>query len=283
MELFEDFTPALGSPLAFHLNGKISVREEAGVVEVKYGPFPLAKFNRGDWAETHQAAVTLADSYQISHVIVAKICQLDRNTVSKLVKTKQFLGLRYIFENDKGPAAPWKVVDEIVAMIDQAVKDDPTITNAKIVGLLEQAGHTISETSVRNVRNRHRSSLKESSTPLAERLATLQEKSRVAERIAQRELLIHQMQLFQAELPETVMQLDPFDYAKGYVHLAPAQSRPSRDYLRRLRVGMSCHYAGGLLYDAILERFGFRQIIQQVFSDCPANGTRTVIRWRSFF
>jgi hypothetical protein len=271
MELFEDFTPAPGSPLAFHINGKISVREEAGAVEVKYGPFPLAKFKRGDWAETYQAAVTLADSYQIPHVIVAQICQLDRNTVSKLVKTKQFLGLRYIFENDKGPAAPWKVVDEIVAIIDQAVKADPTITNAKIVGLLEQAGHTISETSVRNVRNRHLSSLKESPAPLAERLATLQEKSRVAERIAQRDLLIHQMQLFQAELPETVMQLDPFDYAKGSVHLAPAQQR----YLRRLRVGMSCQYAGGLLYEAILERFGFRQIIQQVFSDClPAGAHR---------
>jgi len=264
MELFDDFKPAPDSPLHFYRHGKIGVREEAGAVEVKYGPFPLAKFKRDERAEIYQAAVTLADHYQLPQVVVAEICQLDRNTVSKLVKTKQFLGLQYIFENDKGPKAAWKVVDEIVVMIDQAIKDDPTITNAKIVGLLAQAGHTISETSVRKVRKRHPSSLKESPVPLAERLTTLQERTRVAERIARRDLLIHQMLLFQAELPETVTQLDPFDYAKGYVHLTPAQ----RDYLGRLRVGMSCQYAGGLLYGAILERFGFRQIIQQVFSDC---------------
>jgi hypothetical protein len=270
MELFDDFKPAPGSPLDFHINGKISVREEAGKVEVKYGFFPLAKFTRGDWAETYQAAVTLAEDYQIPYVIVAKICELDRNTVSKLVKTKRLLGLRYLFENDKGPAAPWKVVDEIVALIDQAVKDEPAITNAKIVTLLEQAGHAISETSVRKVRHRHHSSLTESPVPIAERKTTLQEKNRVAERLAQREWLIHQMQLFQAEIPETVTQIDPFDYDKGYVDLTPAQKR----YLKTLRVGMPCQYAGGLLYSAILARFNFRQIVQQVFADCLSPSQR---------
>lgn len=264
MELFEDFKPAPGSPLYFQINGKIRVHEEAGIVEVKYDYFPLVKFKPGDWAETYHAAVTLAETYQVPYVIVAQICRLDRNTVSKLVKTKQLLGLQYLFENDKGPKAPWKVVDEIVDLIDQAVKDDPDITNPKIVARLEQAGHAISETSVRNVRNRHHRSLKESPVPLAEVKTTLAEKSRVAERIARQDLLIHQMQLFQAELPETVNQLDPFDYEQRYTKLAPAQKR----YLKSLRVGMPCQYAGGLLYDTILERFGFRQIIQQVFGDC---------------
>ncbi len=269
MEFFDGFKPAPGSPLDFHINGKISVREEAGSVEVKYGFLPLAKFTRSDWAEVYQAAVTLADDYQIPYVIVAKICQLDRNTVSKLVKTKRLLGLRYIFANDKGPAAPWKVVDEIVALIDQAVNDDPEVTNAKIVTLLEQAGHSISETSVRKVRHRHHSSLTESPVPLAESKTTLQEKSRVAERIVQRDLLIHQMQLFQVELPETVTQVDPFDYDQGYLDLTRAQKR----YLHSLRVGMPCQYVGGLLYAVILERFGFRKIIQQVFNPSFATGT----------
>jgi hypothetical protein len=60
MELFDDFKPAPGSPLDFHINGKISVREESGSVEVKYGFLPLAKFTRSDWAEVYQAAITLA-------------------------------------------------------------------------------------------------------------------------------------------------------------------------------------------------------------------------------
>jgi hypothetical protein len=137
MELFEDFKPAPGSPLDFQINGKIRVREEAGIVEVKYDYFPLVKFKPSDWAETYQAAVTLAETYQVPYVIVAQICQLDRNTVSKLVKTKQLLGLQYLFDNEKGPKAPWKVVDEIVGLIDQTVKDDPDITNAKIVARLE--------------------------------------------------------------------------------------------------------------------------------------------------
>jgi|GEM_PF-6099660 len=102
MELFDDIKPAPGSPLDFHINGKISVREESGSVEVKYGFLPLAKFTRSDWAEVYQAAVTLADDYQIPYVTVAMICRLDRNTVSKLAQTKRLLGLRYIFANDKG-------------------------------------------------------------------------------------------------------------------------------------------------------------------------------------
>ncbi|MGI0037681.1 MAG: putative transposase [Nitrososphaera sp.] len=266
MELFENFQPEPGSPLRLQVNGTLRLCEVEGVVEVKYGFIPLVKFTRGDRAETYLAAVTLADNYQIPYILVAQICQLDRNTVSKLVQTKRLLGLQYIFESDKGPKAPWKVVDEIVAHIDQAVKDDPDITNAKIVALLEQAGHSISETSVRKVRNRYHGSLTESPGRLAERKTTLQEKNRVAERIVRRDLLLYQMQFFQAELPETVTQIDPFDYDQGYANLAPAQQR----YLKSLRVGMPCQYAGGFLYSTILERFGFRKIVQQVFGDCFA-------------
>jgi len=267
VELFDGFEPEPGSPLHFQINGKISVREQAGIVEVNYGYVPLARFKRDDWAETYHAAVVLADTYQIPYTVVARICRLDRNTVSKLVKTKRLLGLQYIFENDKGPKAPWKLVDEIVALIDQAIQDDPNITNAKIVARLKEAGHSISESSVRKVRQRHSSSLKESSAPVR-RKATLAEKSQIAERLAQRDWSLYQLRLFQAELPETLKELDPFDYDKAYCQLTPAQ----KHYLQGLRIGRHCHYAGGLLYATILERFGFRKLIQQVFAECLSPG-----------
>lgn len=263
MELFSDFEPAPDSPLRLQINGSLHVREKDGIVEVKYGFLPLVKFRRNDRAEAYHAAVTLGDDYQLPYVTIAKICQLDRNTVSKLIKTKQLLGLQYIFQNAKGgPNAPWKVVDEIVALIDQAAQDDPDITNKKIVRLLAQAGHSISESSVRNARHRHRSTSQEKPSPSGK--ITLKEKSRIAERIAKRDLLRYQIQLFQAELPESVAQIDPFNYETAYTDFSPAQKR----YLKTLQVGRPCAYAGGFLYCAILERFGFQKIIQQVFTDC---------------
>lgn len=262
MELIKDFKPAPDSPLRFQINGSLRVREVNGIVEVKYGFIPLVKFKRGDWAETYQAAVTLGDGYHIPYIIVAKVCQLDRNTVSRLVKTKRLLGLQFVFENDKGPKTSWKVVDEIVELIDQAVRGDPKISNKKILQRLEQAGYSISETSVRKVRNRHDGSSNEKPSP--SRKITLKERTRIAERIAHRDLLIHQIQLFQLELPQSVNQTDPFEYEKAYTNLSPAQKR----HLKTLRVGMPCAYAGGLLYCAILERFGFKKIIAQAYGDC---------------
>lgn len=260
MELFKDYKPSEGSPLRLEINGTLHLHEVDGVVQVKYGFLPLVKFKRDDWPETYQAAVTLGDDYKISYVIIAKICHLDRNTVSKLVKTKQLLGLRYIFENDKGPKTPWKVVDEIVALIDQAASADAKITNAKIVHLLEQHGHSISESSVRNVRQRHNKSLPQKPASPA-RKTTLQERNRIADHIARRDLLLYQLQLFQVELPESTTQVDPFDYDQAYENLSAAQKRS----LKSWRIGMPCSYAGGLFYFAILQRFGFQKIIQNIF------------------
>lgn len=260
MELFKDYKPSAGSPLRLEINGTLHVREVDGVVQVKYGFIPLVKFKRDDWPEIYQAAVTLGDDYKIPCVIIAKICHLDRNTVSKLVKTKQLLGLRYIFENDKGPKTSWKVVDEIVDLIDQTVDADAKITNTKIVQLLEQHGHSISESSVRNVRQRHNkpSPQKPAAPPCK---ATLQEKNRIADHIARRDILLHQLQLFQAELPESTTQVDPFDYDQAYAKLSDAHKR----FLKLWCVGMPCAYAGGLFYCAILQRFGFQKIIQNIF------------------
>lgn len=260
MELFVDFKPPANSPLSFRINGRLIVREKAGIVYVFYAYVKLVEFTKGNWAETHLAAVRLADDYKIPYTIVAKICGIDRNTVSKLVKTKRLLGIEYVLQNDRGPKSPWKVVDDVVEIIDQEVKKEPTITNRRLVRLLAKRDYFISESTVRRVRNRNQRSLKEDLIP---RKTSLRQKARIAQRIENRDLIIYQMRLFDTELAGIIDDPDPFDYEAHYPDITPHQRR----YLNALQIGKACSYVGGLLYAAILQRFGFNAIIKQIYGD----------------
>ena len=180
---------------------------------------------------------------------------MNRNTVSKLVKTKRLLGMRYILENNRGPKAPWKLVDDIVRQIDRSVKEQPDLKNKQIVSALKEAGFEISETSVRRVRNRHRPrSLKEE---LASPPSSLLQMARIARRIEKYDLPHQQMQIFQEELgPDP----DPYDY--------PHPTTTSEaTYLELLRRGQRCKYVGGLLYNPILNRLHFNSIIEAIYAE----------------
>ena len=260
MELFEDFVPKPDSPLYLKINGHLKFFEKNGLLHVFYGCLPLVRFNPNDWTETRVAAVRLADEFEIPHKYVARICRMNRNTVSKLVKTKRLLGIQYILEKGRGPKAPWKLVDDIIQRIDQLVNNQPDITNKQIVDVLKEAGLDISETSVRRVRNRYQTlSLKKE---LACAPASLEQMARIAKRIEKYELPRQQMQIFGEELGAEVNGPDPFDYQAHY-HLTTSETA----YLELLRTGQRCKYIGGLLYSPMLSQLQFNKIIEATYAE----------------
>jgi hypothetical protein len=261
MELFKDFVPQPDSPLYLKINGHLKFFEKNGLLHVFYGCLPLVRFNPNDWVDTRLAAVRLADEFEIPYKYVARICRMNRNTVSKLVKTKRLLGIRYLLENNRGPKAAWKLVDDITDRIDQLVSEQPDVTNKQIVDALREAGLDISETSVRRVRNRYKArSLKEE---LASRPAYLDQMVRIAKRIEEYDLPRQQMQIFQEALGPEINGPDSYDYQKQYHPLTASEAA----YLELLRAGQRCKYVGGLLYSPILSQLQFNEIIGATYTE----------------
>ena len=210
MELFEDFVPKVDVPLYLKIKGHLKFFEKNGIVHVFYGYLPLVRFNPHDWIETRLAAVRLADEFEIPYKYIASICDMHRDTVSKLVKTKRLLGMRYLLDNNRGPKAPWKLVDDIVNQIYQLVNKQPDIKNSQIVTALNKSGFDISETSIRRIRNRNRApSLKKE---LASPPSSLDQMARIAKRIEKCDLPRQQMQMFAEELGTEINNPDPFNY-----------------------------------------------------------------------
>lgn len=259
MELFEDFVPKPDTPLYLKIDGHLKFFENNGLVHVFYGYLPLVRFDPDDWIERRLAAVRLAEEFDIPYKYVGRICGMHRDTVSKLMKTKRLLGMRYLLENNRGPKAPWKVIDDIINKIDQFVKKQPDIKNKEIVNALKDDGVNISETSVRRVRNRYQPlSLK---NELTSPPCSLDQMARVAKRIEKYDLPQQQMQIFNNELGSQINEPDPLDYQTHYHPLTALETA----YLELLRTGKRCKYVGGFLYCHILNQLQFKEIIEATY------------------
>jgi hypothetical protein len=260
MELFEDFVPQPDSPLYLKINGHLKFFEKNGLVHVFYGYLPLVRFNPNDWVDKRLAAVRLADEFEIPHHYVARICDVHRDTVSQWVKTRRLLGIRYLLGKDRGPKAPWKVVDDIVCHIDQLVTEQPDIKNNQIVAILNKSGFDISETSVRRIRNRSQQpSLKHE---LASRPTSLDQMARIARRIEQYELPRLELQMFAEQVGTAINDPNHYDYEAQYHRLTASD----KAYLELLRAGQRCKYVGGLLYSPILSQLHFNEIIETTYA-----------------
>jgi len=259
MELFDDFVPQPDSPLYLKIDGHLKFFEKNGLVHVFYGYLPLVRFNPHDWVDKRLAAVRLADEFEIPHHYVARICGVHRDTVSQWVKTKRLLGIRYLLGKDRGPKAPWKLVDDIVRHIDQLVTEQPDIKNHQIVAILNKSGVDISETSVRRIRNRNQQpSLKQE---LASPPTSLDQMAQIARRIEKYELPQLEMQMFTEQLGTAINDPDRYDYEAQYRLTAS-----DRAYLELLRAGQRCKYVGGLLYSPVLSQLHLNEIIETTYA-----------------
>jgi hypothetical protein len=259
MELFEDFIPQPDSPLYLKINGHLKCFKKNGLVHVFYGYVPLVRFNPNDQVEKRLVAVRLADEFDIPYHYVARICAVHRDTVSLWVKTKRLLGMRYLLDKDRGPKAPWKLVDDIVRHIDQLITEQPDITNNQIVDILSKSGIDISETSVRRIRHRNQQpSLKQE---LASPPTSLDQMARIARRIEKYELPQIELQIFSEQLKEAFNNPDRYDYETHYLQLTAFD----RTYIKSLRAGQRCKYVGGLLYNPMLNQLHFNEIVNMSY------------------
>ena len=93
---------------------------------------PIVAFAPNNLDDRRLAAVQLVDLGYCDQQDAAEICDLHRNTVSKLIKTKTLLGVQAIFDDDRGPKSPHKYNKNIRQFIKKLVQEHPDWTDQQI-------------------------------------------------------------------------------------------------------------------------------------------------------
>ena len=94
---------------------------------------PIVAFAPDNLNDRRLAAVQLVELGYCDQQDAAEICDLHRNTVSRLIKTKNLLGIQAIFDDDRGPKSPHKYKKNIRLIIKQLLQDHPDWTDQQIV------------------------------------------------------------------------------------------------------------------------------------------------------
>ena len=94
---------------------------------------PIVAFAPDNLNDRRLAAVQLVELGYCDQQDAAEICDLHRNTVSRLIKTKNLLGIQAIFDDDRGPKSPHKYNKNIRRIIKQLLQDHPDWTDQQIV------------------------------------------------------------------------------------------------------------------------------------------------------
>ena len=127
-------------------NGKVTV-------SVYFEYRPVVSFNPTKINEKRLAAVQLVQLGYCKNRVAGKICGFHRNTVGKLLRTKRLLGIEAIFEDNRGPKAPWKYINGIRKTIKKLIREHPDWTDQQIAdATAKQFETTISRSAVARIR-----------------------------------------------------------------------------------------------------------------------------------
>jgi transposase len=128
-------------------------RKGKTTVTVYFEYRPIVSFDSNKINERRLAVVQLVELGYCKNRIAGKICGFHRNTVSKLLRTKRLLGIEAIFEDNRGPKAPWKYIDSIRKTIKNLIREHPDWTDKQIAdAAAKQLETTISRSAVARIR-----------------------------------------------------------------------------------------------------------------------------------
>jgi len=210
---------------------------------------PVVRFDRGNQNERRLAAVQLVELGYCSNRVAGKICGFHRNTVGKLLRTKRLLGIDALFEDKRGPKAPWKYIGSIRKGIKRLIKEHPEWTDQQIAEAAEkELGISVSRSAVARLRiaNQERETEKVTREDL-EQLA------KIAENIDLRQYDERQLSFsFEVDL-DFKKAVEVFAGEKG----PEAQTDTDEGFLDALRQGQRNNFAGMLLHHVFLDHIQF--------------------------
>ena len=93
---------------------------------------PVVRFCVDDINKRKLAAIELVERQLCNQILAGEICNFHRNTVSKLLRIKQLLGIEAVLKDDRGLKNPLKYIDEICSHIKELLQKYPDWTDQAI-------------------------------------------------------------------------------------------------------------------------------------------------------
>ena len=221
-------------------NGKITV-----TVYCEYRP--VISFDPRKINERRLAVVQLVGLGYCKNRIAGKICGFHRNTVGKLLRTKRLLGIEAIFEDNRGPKAPWKYINSIRKTIKKLIREHPDWTDKQVANAAaKQLETTISRSAVARIRIANQDTKVERPTK-----HDLEQLAKIADTIDMKQHDERQLSFNFEDDPEFKKQVDEFADED-----AP-KTNTDKEFLDGLQQGQRNVFAGMFFHHLFLDHISF--------------------------
>src|SRR4030043_485900 len=212
---------------------------------------PVVRFNPCSSQERRVACVELVELGYCNKGVAGRICGFHRNTVARLVQTKNLLGIEGLIRDDRGPKAPWKYIGDIRKGIKELLSEHPEWTDQEIA---QEASRRLGENISRSAVARIRGEGKEAKPKEEYSQEELLELAKKAEEIDVRRHDSRQLTLnFEAD-PEFAKKSEEFKQEEA----PSARTETDQQLLKRLEEGQRNVFAGSLLHSLFLEEINFQ-------------------------
>jgi len=216
---------------------------------------PVARFNTYDINERKIAAIELVDRGLCNQRTAGEICDFHRNTIFKLLRTKNLFGLEAVFEDNRGLKSPYKYINETrshIKMLQRKYPDRPDQAIADQAA--EDLNIKISRSAVARIRTEKEDKRREKSLPNMNDLA---EMAQLAEYIDKGHCDSLQLEFNFDKDPELKEKSE-----KAKQEPAPsAEKETERNLISRLQQGERCNFCGGLMHHLYLQQIGFEDLL----------------------
>ncbi len=215
--------------------------------------FPVVHFDINSSTERKIAIIELLEQELCNQKLAGKLCGFHRNTVFKIMRTKELLGIEAVLQDDRGPKAPYKYISAIRSHVKKLLRKYPDWTDQDIaVQAALDLKTGISRSAVARIRT-EKQAVKEK-VPSKRELYDMAVKADLAvkEHNVKRQLWLN----FDTE-PELKQQ------AKENEKETPPEAAGEVQELliEQLQKGKQCMFAGGLLHHLFLQEIEFEQIM----------------------
>ena len=217
---------------------------------------PVVRFCIDETNERKLAAIDLVERRLCNQTTAGEICNFHRNTVSKLLHTKQLLGIEAVLKDERGLKRPLKYVEKVCSHIKELLKKHPDWTDQAIADQSSKELNTeISRSAVARIRTGGQDATINRKLPGKKELIDM---AKVAESIDLERLDARQLELNFDQDPELKQKSEEFSQQP-----APKVQRQTELALfRRLQKGERCNFAGGLMHHLFLHDVGFAELLK---------------------
>ena len=218
-------------------------------VTVYFEHRPVVSFDPHKISERRLAVVQLVELGYCKNRIAGVICGFHRNTVGNLLRTKRLLGIEAIFEDNRGPKAPWKYINSIRKTIKKLIREHPDWTDKRIANTAaKQLETTISRSAVARIRTANQDTKVERPTK-----HDLEKLAKIADNIDVKQHDERQLSFNFKDDPEFKKEVDGFADQDA----PKPQTDTDKKFLDGLQQGQRNVFSGMLFHHLFLDHISF--------------------------